>query len=175
MQATPPSAKQLTSKDVVFESKTDKAAITSRGMYHLAYGVCTSLTRLQLVGCDSVEFEGMRFLSEHPPPRLIDLQLRNCKGVGVRVHQMMARSPFGQLQLRRLSICEDLCSVVLDGARALLAGCRCLEMFEVRSCKLLPPLEAPETQAMLRSLPSLPPLLEWYPGTTGVILTQDLW
>lgn len=77
-------------------------------------------------------------------------------------------------QLRRLSVCDDLCSVVLEALRAIVHGCGNLEFLEVRNCKQVPPLEAAVTQAMLRSARRLPPALEWAPQANSVVVASDL-
>lgn len=174
VQDMPAVVKQRVVKDIVWEGVVeDRKCVTSRGLYHLAFGVCTSLTRLQLSCCDAIDTEGIMFLSDHPPPRLVDVQFTNCKGVGLRALQTIGASGFGQRQLKRLSMCDDPCSTVLEGLRAVMASSFSLELLEVRNCKLVPALENPATQAMLRSLPRLPPSLEWYPLLPSVSVTTD--
>lgn len=96
-------SKARETKDVVWAGvREDRVCVTSRGLYQLAYGICTSLTRLQLVCCDGIDYEGIRHLMDSPPPRLMDLQFRNCKGVGLRAYQLIGSSEFGTAQVRRL-------------------------------------------------------------------------
>jgi hypothetical protein len=176
VQDMPSVTQQRQTKDVIWDTEPeDRVGVTSRGLYHIAYGVCTSLTRLQLVSCDSIDYEGVNFIVQHPPPRLHELQFKNCKGIGVRSHQLLGSgADFGRTQLKRLSVCDDACSTVLEGMRAVMNGCEALEALEVRNCKTLPPLEAPETQAMLRGVRRIPPQLEWFPQALSVTNLTDL-
>lgn len=152
----------------------DRYAVTQRGMEYIAYGVCTNLTRLQLVNCDSVDYEGLRTLTAHPPPKLRSLQFTACRSIGIRCYQLLGSCEFGRSQLRELSVCTDVCSISLEAIRAVLNGCPCLDMLEVRDCKTLPPLEAPDTQALLRSVRRIPPVLEWFPRAVPATPTAEL-
>ena len=148
-------------------------AVTPRGLYHLLNGQCTSLTRLQLVCCHSVGYDGMRNIVDAPPNRLRSLQFRQCLGIGMRSYRLLSTTPFGRVQLRSLSVCDDPASVNMDSMRAVLQHCTTLDFLEVRACKLLEPWGSPATEALLRSIPRLPPLMEWQPRQAAVDPTRD--
>jgi hypothetical protein len=166
IQDSPSSPTARETEILVWEggSEEKRLGVSTRGIYLLMNGVCRLLRRLQLVTCDLVGYDALVHLINAPPNALSDIQFRACKGMGTRAMQLLASSMFGQQQLKRFSLCCDACSVTLDGVGAILRGCTSLQFLEVRQCKLLPPLDSRETQAMLGSCAHLPPALEWCAG-----------